>query len=158
MAEITDSGEGEGLGGGNGLQQLRRIMTTPSAAPPMAMTLNYWLTEVEEGRAVFVGEPKRAFLNPQGTVHGGWAATLLDSALACAVHSVLGEDEMLTTVEFKVNLVRPITTDTGPVRCEGRLVNRGRRLAVAEGTITDAGGKLLAHGTETCMILPARGG
>lgn len=157
MAETVDVGEGEGYGGGDtGLQQLRRIAAGEGPVPPMAETLNYVLAEIDEGRAVFTGTPQHAFLNPQGTVHGGWAATILDSALACAVHSTLSADETCTTVEFKVNLVRPITLRTGEVRCEARLVNRGRRLAVSEATIVDGAGKLLAHGTETCMILRAR--
>ena len=87
-------------------------------------------------------------------MHGGWAATLLDSALGCAVHSTLDKGEAYTTVEFKVNLTRPITPKTGEVVCEGRVIHKGRTLAVSEATLKDKDGKLLAFGTETCSIFP----
>jgi uncharacterized protein (TIGR00369 family) len=98
--------------------------------------------------------PGERHLNPLGGVHGGWAATLLDSALGCAVHSTLQKGEAYTTAEFKVNLMRPITPNTGEVVCEGRVVHRGRTLAVSEATLKDGNGKLLALGTETCSIFP----
>ncbi len=106
------------------------------------------------GHAVFRGLPSERHLNPLGTVHGGWAATLLDSALACAVQTLLARGEAYTTAEFKVNLTRPITPKTGEVVCEGRVVHKGKTLAVSEATLKDANGKLLAFGTETCSIFP----
>jgi uncharacterized protein (TIGR00369 family) len=89
-------------------------------------------------------------------VHGGFAMTLLDSALGCAIHTTLGKGETYTTLEIKVNLVRPLTKETGPVRAEGRVIHRGRTVATSEGDIRDSGGKLYAHATTTCMIFPAR--
>lgn len=123
-------------------------------AAPMARVLNFRLTEADHGHAIFRGTPLADFYNPLGTVHGGWASALLDSALGCAVHTTLAAGEGYTTVEFKVNLTRPITDTTGEVVCEGKIVHRGRRIATSEATLKDAAGKLLAHGTETCMIFP----
>jgi len=138
-----------------GLELLQRIIDKKYPAPPISFQLNFDLTEVSEGRAVFRGVPNERHLNPLGSVHGGWAATLLDSALACAVQTLLDKGEAYTTVEFKVNLTRPITPRTGEVVCEGRIVHKGRTLAVSEATLKDANGKLLAFGTETCSIFPA---
>lgn len=137
-----------------GLELLQRIIDGHYPAPPIGLQLNYGITEVSEGRAVFRGLPDAKHLNPLGTVHGGWAATILDSALACAVQTTLAKGEAYTTAEFKVNLTRPITERTGEVVCEGRVVHRGRTLAVSEATLKDAEGKLLAFGTETCSIFP----
>lgn len=138
-----------------GIELLQRIIDGKYPAPPIGAALNYALTEVSEGRAVFRGMPGERHLNPLGTVHGGWAATLLDSALACAVQTLLKKGEAYTTAEFKVNLTRPITPKTGEVVCEGRVVHKGRTLAVSEATLKDKDGKLLAFGTETCSIFPA---
>lgn len=138
----------------NGLSVLRGIIAGELPGPPMAHTLNFHLAEADEGRALFHGTPLNAFLNPLGAVHGGWAASVLDSALGCAVHSTLQAGESFTTVEFKVNLLRAITAETGPVSCEGTVVHRGRRVAVSQATMKDAAGRLLAHGSETCMIFP----
>lgn len=138
-----------------GLELLQRIVDGKYPAPPISFQLNFTLTEVSEGRAVFRGMPSERHLNPLGSVHGGWAATLLDSALACAVQTLLEKGEAYTTAEFKVNLTRPITPKTGEVVCEGRVVHKGRTLAVSEARLKDAGGKLLAFGTETCSIFPA---
>lgn len=137
-----------------GLEMLQALIDQKYPAPPIAAVINFTLTEVGEGRAVFRGMPNANHLNPLGTVHGGWAATLMDSALGCAVHSTLQKGEGYTTVEFKVNLTRPITPRTGEVVCEGRVVQRGRTLAVSEATLKDKDGKLLAFGTETCSIFP----
>lgn len=139
----------------SGLELLQRIVDGQYPAPPINAVLNYGLTEVSEGRAVFRGVPGARHLNPLGTVHGGWAATLLDSALACAVQTLLTKGEAYTTAEFKVNLVRPITVNTGEVVCEGRVIHKGRTLAVSEASLKDGNGKLLAFGTETCSIFPA---
>lgn len=138
----------------DGLELLQRIVDGRYPAPPIAATLSFALTEVSEGRAVFCGLPGVNHLNPLGGVHGGWAATILDSALGCAVHTTLKVGEAYTTAEFKVNLTRPITPNTGEVVCEGRVVHRGRTLAVSEATLKDKQGKLLALGTETCSIFP----
>ncbi|MIL10083.1 PaaI family thioesterase [Salmonella enterica subsp. enterica] len=137
-----------------GLELLQRVIVGEYPAPPIAGVMNFALTEVEEGRAVFRGVPSANHLNPLGGVHGGWAATLMDSALGCCVHATLARGEAYTTVEFKVNLTRPITPTTGEVVCEGRVVQRGRTLAVSEATLKDKDGKLLAFGTETCSIFP----
>ncbi|MBT1155212.1 PaaI family thioesterase [Aminobacter anthyllidis] len=138
----------------SGAELLQRVVDGLYPAPPIAAVMNFGLTEVEAGRAVFRGVPSERHLNPLGTVHGGWAATLLDSALGCAVHSTLEKGEAYTTVEFKVNLTRPITPRTGEVVCEGKVIHKGRTLAVSEATLKDKDGKLLAFGTETCSIFP----
>ena len=122
---------------------------------PIADHTGFGLVEVESGRAVFAGTPALRHYNPLGTVHGGYAATLLDSCMGCAVHTALPKGTGYTTLEFKVSLVRPITADTGPVRAEGKLVSGGRRVATAEGRLTDSSGRLLAHATTTCLVFEA---
>lgn len=139
----------------SGRELLQRLLDGHYPAPPMAATLSFTLTEVGEGRVVFRGMPNERHLNPLGGVHGGWAATLLDSALACSVHTLLAVGEGYTTAEFKVNFTRPITPRTGEVICEGLVVHRGRSLAVSQATLKDGQGRLLAFGTETCAIFPA---
>jgi len=138
----------------SGLELLQRIIDGHYPAPPIGERLNFGLTEVSEGRAVFRGLPGERHLNPLGSVHGGWAGTIMDSSLACAVQTLLAKGEAYTTVEFKVNLTRPITSRTGEVVCEGRVVSKGRTIAVSEATLKDKDGKLLAFGTETCTIFP----
>jgi uncharacterized protein (TIGR00369 family) len=138
-----------------GIELLQRIIDNQYPAPPISFQLNFAITEVSEGRAVFRGMPNERHLNPLGGVHGGWAATLLDSALGCSVQTLLEKGEAYATAEFKVNLTRPITPRTGEVVCEGKVVHKGRTLAVSEATLKDASGKLLAFGTETCSIFPA---
>lgn len=140
----------------DGLSVLQAMIDGELPPPPIARTLGFLLSEVGDGRAVFKGMPSFEYMNPLGTVHGGWAGTLLDSALGCAVHTTMKPGEAYTTVEFKVNLVRPIMPDTGEVTCEGLLVHRGGRIATSEATLKDAGGKLLAHGSETCIIFPMK--
>ena len=122
-------------------------------APPMAQTLAFELIEVGDGLAVFEGQPSDALLNPMGAVHGGWALTLIDSATGCAAMTSLPAGAAYTTIETKVNFSRPIQRDTGRVRAEGRVLASGRRIISAEARITDARGKLLAHGTSTLMVL-----
>jgi uncharacterized protein (TIGR00369 family) len=126
--------------------------------PPMCETLGFYLAEVKEGYACFEGLPEQRHYNPIGTVHGGLAATLLDSALGCAIFSTLAPGEAWTTLELKLNMVRPITQDTGLLRAEGRLIHRGRTVATSDGTVKDHAGKLYAHATTTCMIFPAKAG
>ena len=140
----------------DGLSFVRGLIDGTFPAPPITETLGFSLIEAEHGRAVFSGTPQMRHYNPIGTVHGGFAMTLLDSALGCAVHSTLLKGETYTTLEIKVNLVRPLTKDTGPVRAEGRIIHRGRTLGTAEGDIKDASGKLYAHASTTCMIFPAK--
>lgn len=138
----------------DGLGFLRAIIDGTVPQPPISETLGFHLTEADPGRAVFEGTPELRHYNPIGTVHGGYAATLLDSALGCAVFSTLKKGDTWTTLELKFNLVRPLTKDTGPVRAEGHVVHRGRTVATSEGDVKDAAGKLYAHATTTCMIFP----
>jgi len=118
----------------------------------MAQTLGYDVSTVEKGRVLVTVTPSAAHLNPAGTVHGGIAATLLDSAMGLAVQSTLDKGFAQTTVEFKISLIRPVTPETGPIRAEGVVLNCGRRVGTAEGRLTDGNGRLLAHGTTTCLI------
>jgi len=118
----------------------------------MAQNLGYDVVEVASGRVVVTAEPWATHLNPAGTVHGGLAATLLDSAMGLAIHSTLEKGVGSTTLEFKISLVRPVRPETGPIRAEGVVLNCGRRVGTAEGRITDRAGRLLAHGTTTCLI------
>jgi uncharacterized protein (TIGR00369 family) len=120
----------------------------------IARTLGYDVAEAVDGRVVVTAEPTDAHLNPAGTVHGGLAATLLDSCMGLAVQSTLEKGVGQTTLEFKISLLRPITPETGPIRAEGIVMTRGRRVGTAEGRITDGDGRLLAHGTTTCLIFP----
>ena len=138
----------------DGLTVLRRILTGELPAPPIAGVLPLALVEVGEGRAVFEGRPDERLYNPMGAVHGGFAMTLLDSAMTCAVITALAAGEGCTTVETKVNFVRPLMPSTGPVRAEARLVHVGARVATAEGRLVDAAGRLYAHGTSTCLRFP----
>jgi uncharacterized protein (TIGR00369 family) len=140
----------------DGLTFLRAMLEGKLPAPPIAETLGFDLVEVDQGKAVFEGMPAFRHYNPLGTVHGGFAMTLLDSCLGCCIHTTMAKGEGYTTLEVKVNLVRAITKDTGLVRATGRLIHRGRTTATAEGDIRDAKGTLLAHGTTTCMIFPVK--
>jgi uncharacterized protein (TIGR00369 family) len=136
----------------SGLDFLAAIAAGRLPAAPIAAALRFRLVAVERGRAVFEGAPDLAFYNPIGSVHGGYAATLLDSCMGCAVHSMLPAGRGYATLEFKINLVRPMTAKTGTVRAEGRTLHLGRTTATAEGRLTDAAGKLYAHGTTTCAV------
>jgi uncharacterized protein (TIGR00369 family) len=140
----------------DGLGFLKGIINGTIPNPPISELLGFHLVEVEEGRAVFEGVPEFYHYNPIGTVHAGFAATLLDSALGCAIFSTIAKGDTWTTLELKFNLVRPLTKETGPVRAEGRIVNRGRTVATSEGDLKDRAGKLYAHATTTCMIFPAK--
>lgn len=137
----------------SGLESLQAIQSGVIPPPPIAELIGMRLTEVDEGRVVFVAEPAEYHYNPIGSVHGGIAATLLDSAMGCAVQSVLPTGTIYTTLELKVNYLRPLTSSTGLVRSEGKIIHRGRRIATAEGRIVDEAGKLYAHGTTTCIIM-----
>ena len=118
----------------------------------IARTLGYDITEAENGRVVVTAEPKDIHLNPAGTVHGGLAATMLDSCMGLAIQSTLEKGLGSTTLEFKISFVRPITPETGPIKAEGMVISRGRRVGTAEGRVTDSKGRLLVHGTTTCLI------
>lgn len=118
----------------------------------MAQTLGYEVTEAVSGHVVIIAEPNGTQLNPAGTVHGGFTATLLDSCMGLAIQSTLEKGVGQTTLEFKISLVRSITPQTGAIRAEGTVLSRGRRVGTAEGRVTDGAGRLLAHGTTTCLI------
>ncbi len=135
-----------------GLEYLQKMQRGELPGMPIAKTLGLELAEVEQGRAVFASTPVFEHYNAIGTVHAGYTATLLDSCMACAVLSALPKGTGFTTMEFKVSLLRPLTKETGIVRAEGTLLSRGRRGATAEGRLSDANGKLLAHATTTCLI------
>ena len=120
----------------------------------MAETLGYDVSEAANGRVVVTAIPDATHLNPAGTVHGGLAATMLDSCMGLAIHSTLEKGFGSTTLEFKISLVRPITAETGLIKAEGVVLSCGRRVGTAEGRITDQQGRLLAHGTTTCLIFP----
>jgi uncharacterized protein (TIGR00369 family) len=141
----------KGMAGRAFLEAIRDGELPPA---PIQELLGFALTEVDEGRVVFAAEPGEQHYNPIGVVHGGVAATLLDSAMGAAVHSTLPEGSGYTTLETSFNLVRPISAGTGRIETEGRVIHRGGRVATAEGRVTRAeDGKLLAHGSSTCMIL-----
>jgi uncharacterized protein (TIGR00369 family) len=137
----------------SGIAFLRAMQSGELPPPPFAALLGIWITEVSEGRVVFATEPSEYHYNPLGTVHGGVIATLLDSALGCAVQSMLPAGTSYTTLELKVNYLRPITEKTGTVYAEGKIIHVGGRIATAEARLTDAKGKLYAHATTTCIIL-----
>ena len=142
---------------GTGLEYLRRIVAGEIASVPIGDTLGFRPVEVEHGRIVFAGTPDRRSLNLIGTVHGGWAASILDSAMALAALSSLDEHHLFTTLDIKINYVRGMTADTGEVRAEGTVVNAGRRVVLTESRLTDAAGKLLATGQSTCLVIPRKG-
>jgi uncharacterized protein (TIGR00369 family) len=138
----------------NGLAFVRGLVDGTLPLNTMAQTLGYDVIEAEKGRVVVSCTPNGAQLNPSGTVHGGVAATLLDTCMGLAVRSALDQGTSQTTLEFKISLTRAITPETGPVRAEGIALSVGRRVGTAEGRITDREGRLLAHGTTTCLIFP----
>jgi uncharacterized protein (TIGR00369 family) len=136
----------------SGLRLLEGLRDGRFPSPPMCRILRGDVVEVEYGRIVFEGEPSEDFFNTMGYVHGGFAATMLDSCLGSAVHTTVPAGQGYTTIEVKVNFVRPLTDRTGRVRAEGKVVAAGNRIATAEGRLTDGAGELLAHGTTTCLI------
>jgi uncharacterized protein (TIGR00369 family) len=137
-----------------GIDYMRKLIAGDFPPPPIAELMDFTLVEVDDGRALFRGNPGEQHLNPIGSVHGGFAATLLDSALGCAVHTTLPAGIGYSTLELAVNLVRAITPATGAVLAEGTVVHAGRRTATAEARLTaEDGGALLAHAKTTCLIL-----
>jgi uncharacterized protein (TIGR00369 family) len=139
----------------SGREFLQAILDGKLPAPPIAGTLSFWLTEIGDGVAIFEGDAGPHLLNPLGTVHGGWALTLIDSAAGCAAHTLLPAGASYTTIETKANFSRPIFKDAGRVRAEGRAIGRGRRIISCEARVVDARGRVLAHGTSTLMVLEA---
>lgn len=137
----------------SGMEYLGALMRGELPPPPIATLLALAPVELEAGRVVFVVEPAEYHYNPIGVVHGGLAATLCDSAMGCAVHSTLPAGTGYTTLELKVNFVRALTKETGPVRCEGKVISVGGRIATAEARVTDAAGTLYAHATTTCLVI-----
>jgi uncharacterized protein (TIGR00369 family) len=135
-----------------GLQLMQAMLRGELPYPHIADTMDFMLVEVAEGRAVFQGLPQGKHLNPMGTVHGGWYATLLDSAVGCAVHTTMPVGRAYTTAELSVNLVRGAVPGREPLRAIGQVIHSGRQLATAEGRIVDAAGKVYAHATTTCLV------
>jgi uncharacterized protein (TIGR00369 family) len=136
----------------SGLEFVKGLMDGTLPLNTIARTLGYDIVEAEHGRVVVTAQPTADHLNPAGTVHGGLAATMLDSCMGLAIQSTLQKGAGSTTLEFKVSFVRPITPETGPIRAEGTVLNRGRRVGIADGRLTDVKGRLLVHGTTTCLI------
>lgn len=137
-----------------GLEYLQRIARGEIPGVPIGDTLGFRLVEVEKGRVALLGRPDQRSYNLIGSVHGGWVASILDSALALSALSSLEADQGFTTVDIRINFLRPITLETGEVRAEGRVLQGGRRLYYSEAQLTDGAGKLLCHGTGTCLVIP----
>ncbi|XWN34120.1 MAG: PaaI family thioesterase [Devosia sp.] len=137
-----------------GLEQLETIVEGSHPGPTMATSLCFHLVAAEFGKATFEGQPNQNFMNPLGTVHGGWAATILDSALGCAVHSTLLKGERYATLELKVHLTRAILPDMPTLRAIGTIVHRGRQVATSDAQLLGEDDKVYAHGTTTCLIAP----
>lgn len=146
----------DSVAGKTGLEVMQALLAGELPFPHIAQTLDFALVEVAAGKAVFQGTPQLMHYNPLGTVHGGWYATLLDSALGCAVHTMMPLGYAYTTAELSMNIVRAATTRTGPLRAIGQVLHSGRQLAVAEGRIVDPDGRLYAHGTTTCLVFEHR--
>lgn len=140
------------MAGRSGLEVLQAMLAGELPYPHIAETLDFGLVSVAPGHAVFQGTPQVKHLNPMGGVHGGWYATLLDSALGCAVHTTMPPGRGYTTAELSVNIVRGATPKTGPLRAIGTVVHAGKQLATAEARIVGPDGKLYAHGTTTCLV------
>src|SRR5262245_58347756 len=142
----------------SGIEFFRRMLAGEMPPPPMLDLLGIRLAEVEEGRVVFVATCEERFYNGTGVAHGGFAATLLDTALCCAINSAMPVGKRFTTLELKINLTRPLTEEVGVLRCDASVVHLGGRTATSEGRIVDSRGKLYAHGTTTCIVVePPRG-
>jgi uncharacterized protein (TIGR00369 family) len=144
----------EQVRGLSGVEFMRALSDGRFPPPPIAVLLGFHVIEVDEGLAVFAATPNRDHYNPLGMVHGGYTATLLDSCMGCAVHTRLKPGQAFTTLELKVNFIRSVSVDTGPVRAEGKIIHVGGQIATAEGKLIDGAGRLLAHATTTCLIFP----
>jgi uncharacterized protein (TIGR00369 family) len=139
-----------------GKELLQAIVDGRIPQPPISRPMSFRLVEVGDGFAAFEGDPSSDLLNPMGSVHGGWALTLIDSAAACACHSLLPAGTSYTTIETKANFSRPIKPDTGRVRAEGRVISQGRQIMSSEARLIAPDGRVLAHGTSTIMVLAPR--
>lgn len=135
-----------------GLEVMQRILAGELPMAAMADTLDFRLVEVAEGFVAFAGAPRRFAYNMHGAVHGGWTATLLDSAMGCAVQTVVPRGFGYTTVDLTINYVRAVTEAMGELRAEGKVLHSGRRIATAEGRLADSRGRLVAHGLTTCLV------
>ncbi|MGZ5179138.1 MAG: PaaI family thioesterase [Ramlibacter sp.] len=157
-----DGGAGPGVvrpdqvAGLGGLQLMRAMLAGELPYPPIAKTLDFLLLEVDDGRALFQGTPGPDHLNPMGGIHGGWYATLLDSAMGCAVHTKMPAGRGYTTAELSINIVRAIGPKAPRVRAEGKVLHAGRQLATAEGRLVGPDGTLYAHATTTCLVFDLR--
>ena len=153
-----DAGAGAGIArldqiaGKTGLEQMQAMLRGETPSPHISHTMDFCLVEVAVGHAVFQGTPQLKHYNPLGSVHGGWYATLLDSAVGCAVHTMMPVGRAYTTAQLSVNIVRAASAKSGPLRAIGTVVHCGRQLATAEGRIVDAEGKLYAHASTTCLV------
>jgi uncharacterized protein (TIGR00369 family) len=136
----------------SGLEFIEGIAAGRLPRPPISALLDFHIVEVEAGRVVFAGTPGAEHYNPMGTVHGGYIATLLDSCMTCAVHTLAEAGQGCTTLELKVNFTRALPADAGVVRAEGKVIHAGRQIGTAEGRLVDAEGRLFAHATTTCMM------
>ena len=158
VAERLDAGPGPGLArpeqiaGKTGLEMMQAMLRAEIPYAAIARTLSFQLLEVGPGRAVSQGRPLAEHLNPMGTIHGGWFATLLDSALGCAVHTMMPAGRAYTTAELGVNLVKALTPKVQRVRAEGQVIHCGRQLATAEARLVGPDGTLYAHATTTCLV------
>jgi uncharacterized protein (TIGR00369 family) len=137
----------------SGLELFERMMAGKVPLPPMVSLLGFRLVEVSHGRIVFAGTAGEQYYNGMGVAHGGWAATMIDSALGCAINSTQPAGRVFTTVELKINYTRPLTREVGEVRCTGTVIHIGTRTATAEARVADADGVLYAHGSTTCLVL-----
>lgn len=161
IVQRLDAGPGPGLArpeqvaGKTGLEMMQAMLRAEIPYAAIAKTLDFVLLEVGPGRAVFQGTPLAQHMNPLGTVHGGWAATLLDSALGCSVHTMMPAGRAYTTAELSVNYVRGLTPKVQRVRAEGRVIHCGRQLATAEARLVGPDGTLYAHATTTCLVFEA---
>ena len=144
------------VAGKSGLEIMQAMLDGELPFPHIAETMDFSLVEVGPGKAIFQGTPQLKHYNPLGSVHGGWYATLLDSALGCAVHTMLPAGRAYTTAELGVNIVRAASSETGPLRAIGTVIHCGKQLATAEARIVGPDGKLYAHATTTCLVFEAR--
>ncbi|WP_342360372.1 PaaI family thioesterase [Terrarubrum flagellatum] len=137
----------------NGREVLEQMMAGRLPAPDFGVTMQIWPEEIGDGRVVFRGETGEAFRNPLGSVHGGWISTILDTAMACAIHSLLKPGQLYTTTSMTIQFTRALIGDGQIVRCEGVAIHAGGRVATAEGRLYDAKGRMIAHGSESCLIM-----
>ena len=156
LAPISGCARPEETAGRTGMEVFQAIFAGNLPRPPIGDTLDFVPIHIEPGLAIFQGRPQLKHYNPLGTVHGGWFATLLDSAVGCAVHSTLPAGKAYTTLELKLNIVRALTEALPLVRAEGKLVHAGRQVATAEGRLVGPNGSLYAHATTTCLIFDLR--